>query len=556
MIGTRILASAAAVITALIFPSSLNVAFAQAQTAALTGTVTSAEEGAMEGVLVSAKKDGSTITITVATDDKGRYSFPAGKVGPGHYTLKTRAVGYDLDGPKVADVAAGKATTADLKLKATRNLAAQLSNAEWLASMPGPDSNKKQLYGCTNCHTLQRIVSSSHDKDEFLTTMVRMSGYANMSFPLHPQLRQVARDLDRRMGGETLKFADWLASINLSTTDKWAYPLKTLPRLKGRSNRVIITEYDLPRATIEAHDVIVDKNDGMVWFTNFGEQFLNKMDPKTGKVTEYPIPLVREGWPTGALDLEVDEEGNYWLGLMYQTGVAKFDKKTEKFTLYPIPESMRNDETQQPMVGAQHWEVDGKVWMTQAQTGGIYRLDVKSGKFEYIDPFKSLPKAPHSAYGIYADKDNNLMFNDYGSENVGMINAKTLELTLYPTPTKKSKPRRGRLDADGRLWFAEFTGDKLGMFDPKSKEVKEWDLPTPHTAPYDVVLDKNGEAWGAGMEADRIMRLDPNNGHVTEYQLPRQTNIRRVFVDNATNPVTFWVGNNEGASIVKLEPLD
>jgi len=27
-------------------------------------------------------------------------------------------------------------------------------------------------------------------------------------------------------------------------------------------------------------------------------------------------------------------------------------------------------------------------------------------------------------------------------------------------------------------------------------------------------------------------------------------------VDNSTTPVTFWVGNNHGASIVKLEPLD
>jgi hypothetical protein len=38
--------------------------------AALTGQVTSVEEGAMEGVLVSAKKAGSTITTTV--DNAGR----------------------------------------------------------------------------------------------------------------------------------------------------------------------------------------------------------------------------------------------------------------------------------------------------------------------------------------------------------------------------------------------------------------------------------------------------------------------------------------------------
>ena len=43
------------------------------------------------------------------------------------------------------------------------------------------------------------------------------------------------------------------------------------------------------------------------------------------------MPLQREGWPTGALDLETDPQGNLWLGLMFQAGAAKFDKKTEKF---------------------------------------------------------------------------------------------------------------------------------------------------------------------------------------------------------------------------------
>jgi hypothetical protein len=41
-------------------------------------------------------------------------------------------------------------------------------------------------------------------------------------------------------------------------------------------------------------------------------------------------------------------------------------------------------------------------------------------------------------------------------------------------------------------------------------------------------------------------------GQATEYLLPKSTNVRRVFVDNSTTPVTFWVGSNHGASIVKL----
>ena len=98
-----LLASAALAVLAFAGPTS-------AQTA-LTGLVTSAEEGAMEGVLVTAKKDGSTISITVVTDAQGRYSFPAAKLDPGRYSLRIRAVGYDLEGKPVAEVAAGGPAT-------------------------------------------------------------------------------------------------------------------------------------------------------------------------------------------------------------------------------------------------------------------------------------------------------------------------------------------------------------------------------------------------------------------------------------------------------------
>src|SRR5262245_25252460 len=48
--------------------------------AALIGHVTSEAEGAMEGVVVSAKKAGSTVTVSVVSDAQGRYSFPADRL--------------------------------------------------------------------------------------------------------------------------------------------------------------------------------------------------------------------------------------------------------------------------------------------------------------------------------------------------------------------------------------------------------------------------------------------------------------------------------------------
>ena len=79
---------------------------AAAQGVALSGTMSSAEEGNMEGVLVNAKRAGSNMTVTVVSDDKGRYQFPAAKLEPGKYTLSIRAVGYDMARRAIVDVAA------------------------------------------------------------------------------------------------------------------------------------------------------------------------------------------------------------------------------------------------------------------------------------------------------------------------------------------------------------------------------------------------------------------------------------------------------------------
>ena len=58
---------------------------------ALSGIVKSDAEGLMEGVLVSAKKVGGTVTVTVATDNTGLYVFPQDRLEPGKYNITTRA---------------------------------------------------------------------------------------------------------------------------------------------------------------------------------------------------------------------------------------------------------------------------------------------------------------------------------------------------------------------------------------------------------------------------------------------------------------------------------
>jgi streptogramin lyase len=352
------------------------------------------------------------------------------------------------------------------------------------------------------------------------------------------------------------KVAEYLSTVNLSKTERWEYPLKALPRPTGRATRVIITEYDMPRPTIAPHDVRTDAQ-GFIWYSNFVEPYLGRLDPRTGAHDEFRYPLAKPTFPAGALALEPDHDGNWWLALMFQGGLMKFDVHTRTFRHYPLPPNLDSDTAQQSMVMPRQSHVDGKVWTNDVNSHSILRLDLATGGYETVDPFKDMPVGRnHSPYGMVADSDNNLFFMDFGDESVGRVDARTFRGTIYQTPTPRSRPRRTMLDGSGHLWFAEFAANKLGMFDIARESFKEWDVPTPHTYPYDVYLDKNGDLWSGSMSNDRVLRFDPRTGTSIEYLLPHQTNVRRIFIDDTTTPVTFWAGNNHHAAIVKLEPLD
>jgi streptogramin lyase len=523
---------------------------------ALTGIVSSADERAMEGVLVSAKKAGSTVTVTVVSDAQGRYRFPAHRLAPGKYALKVRAIGYELAGSSAVNVPSQK----NLLLRKAPDLAAQLSNGEWLASMPGTDQQKGQLLNCVGCHTVERIARSRYDADAFMKTILpRMQGYVNQSIPQHPQLRKAERLMEER-GDQRVQVyraaAEYLATVNLGEAQKWSYALQTFARPSGRATRVVYTEYALPRETISPHDVIVDA-EGIVWYSSFGEQNLGRLDPRTGQVREFAVETTKPEFPTGLLGLRADREGNLWLGNMYQARIVRFDRKAQKFTSWKLPPEQDIDAAQINMVSPQSAHVDGKIWTQNNGFAGVHRLDLASGRIETWEPFKSAPAGePHNIYDVIPDSQNNAWFTDFRQRHIGRIDAKTGEVKLFAIPTPASAPRRGMMDAQDRLWFGEYRGDRIAMFDTKTGQFREWPVAPRWSAPYDVVIDRNEEAWTGSMITDRVTRLDTRTGTSVDYLLPRTTNIRRVFVDNSTTPVTFWVGSNHGASIVKLEPLD
>jgi streptogramin lyase len=535
----------------------------------LSGVVTSEAEGAMEGVLVSAKRVGGAITVTVVSNREGRYSFPNDRLSMGEYQISIRAIDYEMVNKNQVATVGKKTAQVDIRLQKTQDLPSQLTDAEWLMSMPGTREQKQRLFVvCTTCHTLGPILKSAYDEEGWKTTLVRMWNWSQSSSfnkPILSPNREQARPGDTEL-------AQYLNSINLKSKPKFDFELKTLDRPRGEDTKVVITEYDLPRADAEPHDAVSD-SEGMVWYCDFAEGILGRLNPHTGEVKEWSNPLVKDGIPGGYQDLELGPTGDPWLGRHEMNGIAKFDKKTEKFQNWSLPAELVSPQTRTTFLAV---TPQGKVWIKDDQDHKAFLFDPVSQQFKGYDQYppgvinqnvRLRPNFPgdvsvnepsrHNIYGINSDSAGNEYGADILGGNIVKIDATSGKATMYPTPTPKSGPRRMHVDAQDRLWIGEFYGNKIAVLDTRQGEFHEWAHPIPWYGPYDVVPDKEGNVWTGAMSSDFITRLNPKTGGFRTYLLPRVgSNVRRVDVDNGGPRPVFWVGENHQAKIAKVELLN
>jgi len=534
---------------------------------ALSGVVSSQQEGLMEGVVVSARRDGANFTVSVVSDAQGKYSFPRTHVEPGKYTLTIRAVGYDLIGPGSVEIAEGKTSSADLKLGKAKDLSAQLSSLEWAMSALGtPEQKDKFVYqtvNCAYCHTWERVMRSNHTADEFVELITRMQTYYTDGSAVSkdkrgrgqigPPDQVAAADQNPIWGREPFgipkkELAEYLATVNLSggkTT--WPFELKTLPRPKGKGTGIIITQYDMPRPDTVAHDLDLDSA-GTPWYTDESRMFLGKMNPKTGTFTEYSLPPVPPGDLPGARDIQVDRDDNIWFPRRIASAaivLTRFNPKTEEIS------TIEGAGTQFMALGP-----EGKIW------AGWTRIDPKTMKVEATYGWEKSPNIPPGPHRQYVDltvvnSKGNPYAPDIGGSYIIGIDAMTGEAKFWQVPTPRSSPRRGRMDAQDRFWFAEYTGDKIGMFDTRTEKFQEWPMLRKYTTPYAVSApDRNGYVYATSNMSERLIRLDPKTGEIVEYQMPTEFDSKKIAYDPTTSRLTLWMVNTRTARMMKVEPLE
>jgi virginiamycin B lyase len=542
---------------------------AQAPGSVLTGLVTGPSGTPMEGVLVSARRDGSNMTVTVVSNASGFYAFPKDRLEPGRYTVSIRAAGYVMPGREKTVEVTRQTAEANLRLEEASLLekALQLTSAEWLYSYPLPEQTKyATLRDCTRCHSQAWPAMSTYDAATAAYVVQRMI-YSSGSTPASYQVP--ANEVpnwgrpDGVMGREPSRFhqqqGEAVASINLGK-GPWQYPLKTFPRPKGKETQVILTMYDLKRPLAKPHDLQIGP-DGLVYYNDFNDNIIGKLNPKTGETKEYRYPYMGEKGsftPIGNRTMMHDGNGKFYLGTQYQLGPAIFDSKSETFELYKFSGAMTLAESS---------HVDGWVWNGGAGAS-LSRVQLK-GNGQIMREMVRTEEGSLAAYDIVVDSKNNVYGGDRTSTAIWKIDAKTLKPTFYPIPAQPRGQegslgggmRRATIDSRDRMWWGGFDGGFLGLLDttrPAGQEIKLFPVPLPWFQPYIGENDDAGYTWIGSISADRVARMNEATGEWNMYLLPRETNLRHIHVQRAANAgglSSLWVGMNHQARIVHIEPL-
>jgi virginiamycin B lyase len=117
----------------------------------------------------------------------------------------------------------------------------------------------------------------------------------------------------------------------------------------------------------------------------------------------------------------------------------------------------------------------------------------------------------------------------FGTNKVGSVDPKTLEIREHSLPNPGSRPRRMAITSDDAVWYADFSRGYLGRLDPTTGQVTEWQSPSgPKSEPYGIsAIDDVIWYSESGTTPNTIVRFDPKTAKFQSWTIPGGGNIVR-----------------------------
>ena len=244
-------------------------------------------------------------------------------------------------------------------------------------------------------------------------------------------------------------------------------------------------EWDLPPGH-HPHGLLVDRQ-GMVWTTGNGNGTIGRLDPASGRTTEFKTPSGGGGPHTLII---TDDQSTIWFTMQSGNKVASLATRTGSIKEYPSsggPYGLALDHA-------------GNVWFCRMGDNKMGRLDPKSGQMAEVDMGGgALPRR------VAAAPDGTLWVTLYGNGKLAKLDPVTMKVVkTYQLPAGDGGPYAVTVDGGGMVWANEIKTDTVVRFDPKTERMRVVNLPSQNVGIRKMVVDASGRLWYMGSHNGRL----------------------------------------------------
>ena len=298
----------------------------------------------------------------------------------------------------------------------------------------------------------------------------------------------------------------------------------------------VVVEYVIPRPGNFPHDPAVGP-DGIVWYTDYANSTVGRLDPETGRITDVATPTPNS-LPHG---IEVGADGMVWYTGQRAGVIGRLDPATMTITEFPLPPETDHPHTPH-LLG-------GRVWFTDANNNRYGVLDPATGRvqtWESAEPGNTIP------YGLVHGPDGMLYIAHFGINAIGQVNPADGSERLFRLPNAEARPRRLQVASDGIVYYTDYARGFLGALDPRSGAVREFPCTTPNAGPYGMVIDNEGMVWFNESANSLMRKFDPRSGRMESIRIPTAgSTVRHISIDRTRG--RLWLALSGTGRLGKID---
>jgi streptogramin lyase len=218
--------------------------------------------------------------------------------------------------------------------------------------------------------------------------------------------------------------------------------------------------YNLPKlknGNASGNSMRVHPN-GTVWLNSIGSNQIIRLDPRTKQFTVFEAPAgVKRGTTASPYGLAISGDSKVWVIENAVDQMARIDPVSGKIEEFPIPV---ND----PVARKGGMDSEGNVWVGLHGAGHVMKIDYKTTQMTVYTP----PTTDSGPYSVQGDPKSKLVwFSQQHVDKIAKFDPTTETFTEYPLPYAESDTRRIEVDRVNpkRIWYSGMTSGKMGFIE-------------------------------------------------------------------------------------------